>query len=87
MSTLVNAFITNLLLHVITFLRRCEAGSFCGQQNDLYAHICVYLHNITNMFWTDGDEINTNSRHEQRYSSRNSFRQKHFIASRNDATI
>jgi hypothetical protein len=60
-----------------------EAGSFCGQQNDLYEHICVYLYNITNMFWTDGDEINTNSRHEQRYSSR----KKHFIASRNDATI
>jgi hypothetical protein len=61
-------------LHITTFLRRCEAGSFCGQQNDLYAHICVYLYNITNMFWTDSDEINTNSRHEQRYSSRNSFR-------------
>ena len=42
-------------LHITTFLRRCEAGSFCGQQNDLYAHICVYLYNITNMFWTDGD--------------------------------
>ena len=36
MSTLVNAFITNLLLHITTFLRRCEAGSFCGQQTSLY---------------------------------------------------
>ena len=42
-------------LHITTFLRRCEAGSFCGQQNDLYAHICVYLHNMTNMFWTNDD--------------------------------
>jgi hypothetical protein len=39
-------------LHITTFLRRCEAGSFCGQQNDLYAQIFVYLYNITNMFWT-----------------------------------